>query len=127
MSNAKKHKRWVDEVIKGLEMLGLEVIEDRQKKHRVVKGLIEGKPFTQTFSSTPKSYVSAARNILRETRKKLVDCGVEVEKVKAAMPTLGLLTMEMIEQEKREKNYKAFIRRLSELEQEIDFDDLDAF
>ena len=122
MSNAKKRKRWVDEVIKGLEMLGLEVIEDRQKKHRVVKGLIEGKPFTQIFSSTPKSYVSAARNILRETKKKLVDCGVKVEKVKAAMPTLGLITIEVIEQEKREKNYRAFIKRLSELEREIYLD-----
>ncbi len=127
MSNAKKHKRWVDEVIKGLETLGLEVTEDRHKKHRVVKGFIEGKPFTQTFSSTPKSYVSAARNILQETRRKLVECGVQVEKVKAAMPTLGLLTMEVIEKEKREKQYKAFMRRLSELERELNSTDTDAF
>ena len=38
------------------------------------------------------------------------------------MPTLGLLTNEAIEQEKREKNYMAFIKRLTELQREIDLD-----
>ena len=123
MSNAKKYQRWVNKVINGLVSLGLEIEEDRKNKHRVVKGKIEGKPYRQTFSNTPKSYTSAMRNILRETRQKLSECGVNLANFKSSMPNLGFLTTEIIEKQKRDQSYKVFLSFLIEIEKEIDIKD----
>ena len=37
MSNSKKHQRWIEEVIKALVELGLEVTDDRKSKYRIIK------------------------------------------------------------------------------------------
>ena len=106
MSSAKKYQRWVNKVIEALINLGLEVTDDRKNKYRVVKGFIEGKPYQQRFSNTPKSYVTAARNVLAEAKRKLLDCGINVEKINAEMPMLFFLTADMIAQANKEEKYK---------------------
>ena len=82
MSNSKRYQRWVSELIGILQTdFDLIVEVDRKNKHRVVRGTINGKPYYQTFSSTPKSFTSASQNVIKETKQKLLRCGIEVKSI----------------------------------------------
>ena len=121
MSNSKKHQRWIEEVIKALVELGLEVTDDRKSKYRIIKGFIDGKPFQQRFSTTPTSYVGSARSILGETKKKLRACGVDVDKINNSLPMMHFLTKELIEEQNREKKYQRIARLIQSIEENTDY------
>ena len=56
ISNSKKFQKWTKELISRLESAwGLELEEIRKNKHLVIKGNINGIPYRQSFSTTPKT------------------------------------------------------------------------
>lgn len=85
MSNSKKYQRWITQLLEVLKSdFGLEVEEVRNSKHKVVKGKINGCPYHQKFSSTPKSVSSASKSVIKETKQKLIQCGVDIRTVEEA-------------------------------------------
>ena len=118
MSNSKKFKRWVDELVDTLvSAFGLELEGDRRNKYRVIKGRINGQPYKQRFSNTPKSYTKASQSIISETRRKLQECGFEIPQINQSLPNFNFLTYENLEQ--REK-YEKLVKLLSENSMELD-------
>ena len=120
MSNSKKFNRWTDKVIKGLVSLGLE-LEDpgKRKNYKIIKGTINGKRYFQSFSKTPKSITNAMKDILSETKRKLLACGVDISSFQDQMPTLGFLTIDMIEEKNKNRPYEQFSNILSDIEKEL--------
>ena len=85
MSSSKKYQRWISQLIDVLRSdFGLEIEEVRNSKHRVVKGRINGCSYHQKFSSTPKSVSSASKSVIKETKQKLIRCGVDIQAVEEA-------------------------------------------
>ena len=121
MTNSKKHQKWIEDLIKSLESLGLEKTDDRKKKYRIVKGFIEGKPYFQKFSNTPSSYVTAPKSILRETKRKLLNCGIDIDKINNELPMNYFLTLELIKQQEREEKYKSLASIIKEIERDKSF------
>ena len=82
MSKSKAFQKWTNDLISRLQSAwGLELEEIRKNKYKIVKGTINGKPYQQRFSSTPKSPSSASASIRRETKRKLLECGVDIDEI----------------------------------------------
>ena len=100
MSNSKRFQKWTADLISTLQSaFGLEIEENRKNKYRVLKGTINKKPYYQRFSTTPTSYTDASNSIRQETKRKLLECGVDIDDIKQSMPKMAFLTYNSLEQE----------------------------
>ena len=100
ISNSKKFQKWTKELISRLESAwGLELEEIRKNKHLVIKGNINGIPYRQSFSTTPKTISGASASIIRETKRKLLRCGVDINEINKSMPNLAFVSYKVSENE----------------------------
>jgi hypothetical protein len=69
--------RWAQSIVASLEKdFKLQVTEVRKNRHLVIKGELNGKPFSWILSTTP-SDVHADNQALRGLRRELRKCGVD--------------------------------------------------
>lgn len=84
-----KITRWHEDILKILEELGLKEQHVRSKRHIVVTGVLNGRPFSWTTSATPSDRHVCKRQIA-DLKRELRKCGVE-EPPKFAMRFLTLV------------------------------------
>lgn len=117
MSKSKAFQKWTNDLISRLQSAwGLELEEIRKNKYKIVKGTINGKPYQQRFSSTPKSPSSASASIRRETKRKLLECGVDIDEINKSMPGLAFMTYKSL---KKEGEIKQLVRLLTDTPTEL--------
>ena len=101
MSNSKKFQRWVDQLITILQQdYGLDLEVDRNTKYRVIKGNLNGHQYFQKFANTPKSYTGASKEIIKETKLKLKQCGIDLDEIKSSNFKIAFSTYYQIQETK---------------------------
>lgn len=68
--------RWHSEILSLLEKQGLIIHSVRDKKHKVVKGELNGMPFSWVVSTTPSRQL-AYKMMLADLKRELRKCGIK--------------------------------------------------
>tara|TARA_Y100001970_G_C14090028_1_gene779501 strand:+ start:830 stop:1216 length:387 start_codon:yes stop_codon:yes gene_type:complete len=118
--SSSKYRKWIDQVIKGLISLGLEEEPRSKGKYKIIKGTINGKPYRQKFSNTPRSTTKAMKDVLSETKRRLKKCNVDITNIRDEMPKLGFLTINSFKKDNQKSSFKELAIIFTKIEKELE-------